>query len=68
MRLVTYQSANGPRLGVVRGDQIVTIPKLDMLSLIEQGDAGLDAARNAAGAVRSLKRTLSSIGKWNWLL
>lgn len=57
MRLVTYQSANGPRLGVVRGDQIVTIPKLDMLSLIEQGDAGLDAARNAAGAVRSLKRT-----------
>lgn len=54
MRLVTYQSANGPQLGVVRGSQIVAVPNLDMLSLIEQGDAGMAAAQNAGGETRAL--------------
>ncbi|MFN8442131.1 MAG: fumarylacetoacetate hydrolase family protein [Caldilineaceae bacterium] len=54
MRLVTYQSANGAQLGVVRGDQIVAVPNLDMLSLIEQGEAGLAAAQKASGATQAL--------------
>ncbi len=54
MRLVTYQSANGPKLGVVRGDQIVTIPQMDMLTLIGQGQEGLAAAANANGESVSL--------------
>lgn len=54
MRLVTYQSANGPKLGVVHDDKIVTIPNLDMLTLIEEGETGLNTARNAAGEAVSL--------------
>jgi 2-keto-4-pentenoate hydratase/2-oxohepta-3-ene-1,7-dioic acid hydratase in catechol pathway len=56
MRLVTYQSASGPKLGVVQGDNVVTIPKLDMLSLIEQGAVGLERARSANGRKLTLKR------------
>jgi 2-keto-4-pentenoate hydratase/2-oxohepta-3-ene-1,7-dioic acid hydratase in catechol pathway len=49
MRLVTYQSASGPRLGVVRGEEVVPVPGLSMLELIEAGDAGLERARAASG-------------------
>jgi 2-keto-4-pentenoate hydratase/2-oxohepta-3-ene-1,7-dioic acid hydratase in catechol pathway len=56
MRLVTYQSASGSKLGVVQGDNVVTIPKLDMLSLIEQGAVGLERARSANGRKLTLKR------------
>jgi 2-keto-4-pentenoate hydratase/2-oxohepta-3-ene-1,7-dioic acid hydratase in catechol pathway len=38
MRLVTYQSDSGPRLGVVRGENVVAVPDLDMFGLIEAGE------------------------------
>ena len=50
MRLITYQSDSGPRLGVVRGDSVIPIPGLDMLTLIEMGEAGLERARAASGS------------------
>ncbi len=58
MRLATYRSNNGPRLGVVRGEQIIEVTALpgfagahDMLSLIDQGAPALARLRDAlAGA------------------
>jgi 2-keto-4-pentenoate hydratase/2-oxohepta-3-ene-1,7-dioic acid hydratase in catechol pathway len=58
MRLATYRGASGPRLGVVRGEQIIDVAALagfaqtsDMLSLIDQGQEGLARLRQAlAGA------------------
>ena len=55
MKLVTFQSANGPTLGIVQGETIVTLPKLDMRTLIELGEAGLAAARAANGPTVHLK-------------
>jgi 2-keto-4-pentenoate hydratase/2-oxohepta-3-ene-1,7-dioic acid hydratase in catechol pathway len=49
MRLVTFQSEAGPRLGVVRGEDVTAVPGLDMLTLIEQGPAALERARAATG-------------------
>ena len=56
MRLITYQSDSGPRLGVVRGrrspsgdNDVFPVPDLDMLTLIESGEAGLARARAASG-------------------
>jgi 2-keto-4-pentenoate hydratase/2-oxohepta-3-ene-1,7-dioic acid hydratase in catechol pathway len=54
MRLITYQSDSGPRLGVVRGDSILPVPGLDMLTLIESGEVGLERARAASGSPLSL--------------
>ncbi len=50
MRLVTYQSDPGPRLGVVRGDSMLPVPGLDMLTLIESGEVGLERARATSGS------------------
>jgi 2-keto-4-pentenoate hydratase/2-oxohepta-3-ene-1,7-dioic acid hydratase in catechol pathway len=50
MRLLTYITESGPRLGVVRGEGVVPALALDMLGLIEAGPAGLDAARSSAEA------------------
>src|SRR3970040_208723 len=50
MRLITYQSDSGPRLGVGRGDMAIPVPDLDMLTLIESGEAGLDRSRAASGS------------------
>ena len=50
MRLITYQSDPGPRLGVVRGEAVIPVPDLDMLTLIETGEAGLERARAASGS------------------
>ncbi len=49
MRLLTYQSGSSPRLGVVRGENVFSVPDLDMLNLIESGEAGLARARAASG-------------------
>src|SRR5436190_9694588 len=54
MRLVSYQSNTGPRLGVVRGSDFAPIPDLDMLRLIEMGEAGLKLARAASGSLLPL--------------
>ena len=48
MRLLTYQSGSSPRLGVVRGENVFSVPDLDMLNLIESGEAGLARARAAS--------------------
>jgi 2-keto-4-pentenoate hydratase/2-oxohepta-3-ene-1,7-dioic acid hydratase in catechol pathway len=58
MRLATYRADGGPRLGVVRGEQIIDVAALpgfaqttDMLSLIDQGKEGLARLQQAlAGA------------------
>ena len=54
MHLVTYQSEDGPRLGVVRDEAVVPVPDLDVLQLIELGEAGLERARSAAGRAQPL--------------
>lgn len=57
MRLATYRSESRPRLGVVRGDQIIDVAALegfadtsDMLSLIDQGELALSRLRDALSA------------------
>ncbi len=50
MRLLTYLTDDGPRLGVLRGEAVVPVPGLDMLGLIEAGAAGLEQAGAASGA------------------
>jgi 2-keto-4-pentenoate hydratase/2-oxohepta-3-ene-1,7-dioic acid hydratase in catechol pathway len=56
MRLVTFKSNRGPRLGAVAGDRIIdlaeasqgTVPS-DMIAFIEAGPSALDAARAVIG-------------------
>jgi len=50
MRLITYQSDSGSRLGVVRGEAVIPVPDLNMLTLIETGEAGLERARAVSGS------------------
>lgn len=49
MRLVTFASEHGLKAGVVRDETVVPIPDLDLLTLIDMGDAGLERARQAKG-------------------
>ena len=49
MRLLSYLTDDGPRLGVLRGEAVVAVPGLDMLGLIEAGPGGLEQARAAEG-------------------
>jgi 2-keto-4-pentenoate hydratase/2-oxohepta-3-ene-1,7-dioic acid hydratase in catechol pathway len=52
MRLVTYRAAAGPAIGAVTADRVVDLSAVapDMLSLIEMGSEGLEAARAAVAA------------------
>lgn len=50
MRLLSYLTDDGPRLGVLRGEGVVPVPGLDMLSLIEAGADGLARANAAEGS------------------
>jgi 2-keto-4-pentenoate hydratase/2-oxohepta-3-ene-1,7-dioic acid hydratase in catechol pathway len=50
MRLLTYLTDDGPRLGVLRGEAVVPMPGLDMLGLIEAGASGLSRAGAATEA------------------
>ena len=52
MRLITYQSVEGPRVGVLDGERVRPVPGMDMLELIRQGEAGL--ARAAASTETEL--------------
>ena len=54
MRLVTFSSDRGPRLGAVAGDRVVDLAEAsggslpsDMIAFIEAGPSALDAARSA---------------------
>lgn len=57
MRLATYRRESRPRLGVVRGEQIIDVAALegfadtaDMLSLIDQGEIALSRLRDGLSA------------------
>lgn len=50
MRFVTYQSMDGPALGVVQDDQIAPVEGLDLLGLVRLGEAGLARAQAALAA------------------
>lgn len=55
MRLLTFQSDTGPRLGIVRADNAVTpVPAIDMLGLIEAGADRLKRARTGTGLMLPL--------------
>lgn len=49
MKLVTFERNGLERVGVVRGDHVVTVDVPDMRTLFERGEAGMDAAREAKG-------------------
>lgn len=52
MRLVTFRSNSGPRLGLVRVDGNVTpIPSIDLQGLIEAGEARIKKARTDTGFI-----------------
>ena len=57
MRLITYQSSTGPRVGVLNGERVRPVPGMDMLALIRQGEAGLAKA----GASTETELALSSL-------
>ena len=54
MRFVTYQSADGPAVGVVQGDTLSPVEGPDLLGLVRQGEAGLARARAALKAAPRL--------------
>ena len=47
MKLVTFRDASGVYVGAIKGDRVIALDAVagDMLSLIDQGDAGLAKAR-----------------------
>jgi 2-keto-4-pentenoate hydratase/2-oxohepta-3-ene-1,7-dioic acid hydratase in catechol pathway len=57
MRVATFQSEGGERVGVVEGDEIVDVSDVapSMLALVQGGSAALEAARRAAGQGRRLR-------------
>jgi len=56
MKLLTYQSETGPRLGFLRSDDVVTpIPQIDMLGIIEAGEDRLKRARTGTGIMLPLR-------------
>lgn len=54
MRFVTYQSESGPRLGLVRGENVTPIPHLIMRELIESGEVEMDRLRKSTGYILPL--------------
>lgn len=63
MRLVTFRTDGGARVGAVRnGDEVVELDDPnDMLSLIEAGQAGLRKAEQALASPRSKAHRLDSV-------
>jgi 2-keto-4-pentenoate hydratase/2-oxohepta-3-ene-1,7-dioic acid hydratase in catechol pathway len=59
MRLVTFRDNQGTRIGAIHGDAIIDLSSIavDMLSLIDQGDASLAKARRLV-ADRSAAKTV----------
>ena len=61
MRLLTFRTADGARLGVLRGDEVIELADPpDMLSLIDSGEEGLELVRSSLsrgkGKVHELAR------------
>lgn len=54
MKLVTFEHGGVQRVGVIRGETVVTIPVVDMRTLFEMGEPGMELARNAQGPVFAL--------------
>ncbi|MDA8344723.1 MAG: fumarylacetoacetate hydrolase family protein [Thermaerobacter sp.] len=46
---MTFEHRGVQRVGVVRGDRVVTVDVPDMRTLFERGDEGMEAARQAKG-------------------
>lgn len=63
MRLVSFRADGGLRIGVVRnGDEVVEIDEPgDMLSVIDAGESGLEAARSALASARAKAHRLDSV-------
>ena len=63
MRLVTFRSDGGGRIGVLRdGDQVVELEQpRDMLALIDAGEDGLARARSAAASARGRVHRLADL-------
>ena len=64
MRLVTFRSGGGARLGVVRRDGAHVVEVGDpagMLALIDAGDRGLDAVREAVARGRGREHALEKV-------
>ena len=63
MRLVTFRSDGGPRLGVLRnGDEVVELDEpRDMLALIDAGQDGLARAKAALGSAKSRSHRLDGL-------
>lgn len=63
MRLVTFRTNGGARVGVVRnGDEVVEMDEpADMLSLIDAGEAGLRKAEQSLTSSRSTAHRLDSV-------
>lgn len=55
MRFVTYHSESGPRLGLVRGENVTPIPHLNMRELIESGEVEIERLRKSTGYILSLQ-------------
>ena len=61
MRLITYQTDSGPRLGVMRGREsaaeeevFMPVPSMDMLGMVRAGEAGMERVRASTGFIRPL--------------
>jgi 2-keto-4-pentenoate hydratase/2-oxohepta-3-ene-1,7-dioic acid hydratase in catechol pathway len=62
MRLVTFRDQGRTGLGVVRDDEVVELDEpADMLTLIDAGVAGLDAAHAALSSARANAHRLASL-------
>jgi len=54
MRLATFQSDVGPRLGIVSGQSMIPIPGLDMITLIEESEVRIERLRGTTGYILPL--------------
>ena len=63
MRLVTFRTDGGPRLGVLRnGDEVVELDEpRDMLTLIDSGQDGLARAKAALGSPKARAHRLDGL-------
>ena len=63
MRLVTFRTDGGPRLGVLRnGDEVIELDEpRDMLTLIDSGQDGLARAKAALGSAKSRAHRLDGL-------
>ena len=61
MKLLTFRSSDGPRLGALRhGDEVVELADPpDMLSLIDSGEEGLELVRSALSRGRGKVHALA---------